>query len=143
MIGEDRRSFAVHRTGQAVQNAFVESFNGKLREERLNLHWFRSLHHARQVIVDQRKHYNGEMLNEAISMRGPAEAYAPSSRLYDSLPDLDYAFHDRDILVTACGQICMFENKINVSTVLAGQGLGIKEVVDGGIWLIHNPAGVA
>jgi putative transposase len=33
--------------GKPVQNAFVESFNGKLRDERLNLHWFRSLRHAR------------------------------------------------------------------------------------------------
>ncbi|RWP23762.1 MAG: transposase [Mesorhizobium sp.] len=45
------------------------------------------------------------------------------------------AFHDRDILVTACGRICMHRKKINVSTVLAGQRLGIKEV-DDGIWLL-------
>jgi hypothetical protein len=45
------------------------------------------------------------------------------------------AFQDRDILVTACGRICMHRKKINVSTVLAGQRLGIKEV-DDGIWLL-------
>ncbi len=44
-------------------------------------------------------------------------------------------FHDRDILVTACGRICMHRKKINVSQVLAGQRLGIKEVEDG-IWLL-------
>ena len=46
-----------------------------------------------------------------------------------------YPFHDRDILVTACGRICMHQKKINISTVLAGQRLGIKEV-DEGIWLV-------
>ena len=43
--------------------------------------------------------------------------------------------YDRDILVTACGRICMHRKKINISTVLAGQRLGIKEV-DDGIWLV-------
>lgn len=42
-----------------------------------------------------------------------------------------YPFHDRDILVTACGRICLHRKKINISTVLAGQRLGIKEVDDG------------
>jgi hypothetical protein len=48
---------------------------------------------------------------------------------------LDYPFHDRDVLVTACGRICMHKKKISISTVLAGQKLGIKEV-DEGIWLV-------
>jgi hypothetical protein len=35
----------------------------------------------------------------------------------------------------ACGRICMYRKKINISHVLAGQKLGIKEV-DDGIWLV-------
>ena len=54
---------------------------------------------------------------------------------YRGLPEIDYPFHDRDVLVTACGRICMHRKKINISTVLAGQRLGIKEV-DDGIWLV-------
>lgn len=50
------------------------------------------------------------------------------------LPELKYLFHDKDILVTACGRICMHRKKVNVSTVMAGQRLGIKEA-DDGIWL--------
>lgn len=38
-------------------------------------------------------------------------------------------------MVTACGRICMHGKKINVSSVLAGQKPGIKEV-DDGIWLV-------
>ena len=50
---------------------------------------------------------------------------------------MDYPAHDRDILVTvtACGRICMHRKKIKISTVLAGQRFGLKEV-DDGIWLV-------
>ena len=68
-------------------------------------------------------------------MRCPAELYTASARPYRGLPELQYPFHDRDILVTACGRICMHRKKINISTVLAGQKLGIKGV-DDGIWLV-------
>ena len=60
-------------------------------------------------------------------MKCPAEVYTSSRRPYQGLPDLDYAFHDRDVIVTACGRICIYRKKINVSTVLAGQRLRIKE----------------
>jgi len=79
--------------------------------------------------------FNAERPHEALEMRCPAEVYTPSSRPYTGLPELDYPFHDRDVLVTACGRICMHRKKINISTVLAGQKLGIKEV-DDGIWLV-------
>src|SRR3546814_20827738 len=48
---------------------------------------------------------------------------------------IDYPYHDRDLLVTCCGRVCMHRKKINISTALAGQRLGIKEV-DDDIWLI-------
>ena len=79
--------------------------------------------------------FNRERPHEAIAMRCPAEVYTPSVRPYAGLPDLAYPFHDRDVLVTACGRICMHRKKINISGVLAGQRLGIKEV-DDGIWLV-------
>jgi transposase InsO family protein len=79
--------------------------------------------------------FNDERPHEAIEMKTPAEVYTPSSRAYEGLPELEYPFHDRDVLVTACGRICMHRKKINVSTVLAGQRLGITEV-DDGIWLL-------
>ena len=81
------------------------------------------------------KEFNEERPHEALTMQIPDEVYKPSPRPYRGLPELDYPFHDRDALVTACGRICMYRKKINVSTVLAGQKLGIKEV-DEGIWLI-------
>ena len=79
--------------------------------------------------------FNDERPHEGLAMRTPAELYMPSSRAYAGLPELDYPVHDKDVLVTACGRICTHRKKINVSTVLAGQRLGIKEV-DDGIWLV-------
>jgi transposase InsO family protein len=79
--------------------------------------------------------FNTERPHEALEMKCPAEFYTPSSKAYDGLPEVAYPFHDKDILVTACGRICMHRKKVNISTVLAGQRLGIKEV-DDGIWLV-------
>jgi len=41
----------------------------------------------------------------------PAEVYLPSTRPYTGLPELSYPMHDRDILVTACGRICMHRRR--------------------------------
>ena len=79
--------------------------------------------------------FNIERSHKALDMRCPAEVYRPATKPYRGLPDIDYPFHDRDALVTACGRICMHRKKINISTALAGQKLGIKEV-DDGIWLV-------
>jgi hypothetical protein len=58
-----------------------------------------------------------------------------STRPYRGIGELSYPFHDRTVLVTCCGRICIFKKKINLSTSLAGQAVGIKEV-DDGIWLV-------
>jgi len=79
--------------------------------------------------------FNTERPHEALGMKRPADVYSASPRPYRGLPDLTYPLHDREAVVTACGRICMHRKKINVSLVLAGQRLGIKEV-DEGIWLV-------
>lgn len=57
--------------GKPVQNAFVESLNGKLRDERLNLHWFQSLRHAREEIAAWRNHDNTEPPHSALGYLSP------------------------------------------------------------------------
>ena len=79
--------------------------------------------------------FNTERPHQGLHMQRPADVYLPSSRPYTGLPELDYPLHDRQYLVTACGRICMHRKKINLSTVLAGQKVGLKEV-DDGIWLV-------
>jgi hypothetical protein len=88
-----------------------------------------------QARFDDFVHEFTERPHEAIAMKCPAEVYSPSPRPYLGLPELTYPLHDRDVLVTACGRICIYRKRINVSTVLAGQRLGIKEV-DEGIWIV-------
>jgi putative transposase len=46
------------RPGKPVDNAYMESFNGRFRDECLNQNWFMSLGHARQVIEEWRVDYN-------------------------------------------------------------------------------------
>ena len=82
-----------------------------------------------------REEFNTERPHEALAMKCPAEVYSASPRPYLGLPELTYPLHDRDVLITACGRICLHRKKINISTVLVGQRLGIKEV-DDGIWLV-------
>jgi len=79
--------------------------------------------------------FNTERPHEALDMKCPGELYLASPCPYDGLPELIYPFHDREVLVTACGRLCLHRKRINISTVLAGQKLGIKEV-DDGIWLV-------
>jgi len=59
--------------GKPVQNAFVESFNGKFRDECLNLHWFRSLRHAREESGRWRHHYNTARPHSALGYLAPTE----------------------------------------------------------------------
>ncbi len=79
--------------------------------------------------------FNDERPHEALDMKIPADVYRAAPRPYQGLPEIDYPLHDHDVLVTSCGRICMHRKKINISTVMAGQRLGIKEV-DDGIWLV-------
>src|ERR1700758_5119785 len=79
--------------------------------------------------------FNNERPHEALDMKCPAEVYQPSPRPYTGLPDIDYPLHDKTIVVTRCGRICLGKKKINFSQVFAGQAVGIKEVHDD-IWLV-------
>ena len=61
--------------GKPNQNAYIESFNGRLRDECLNEHWFTSLTHARVVIESWRREYNDERPKKSLGGLTPA-AYA-------------------------------------------------------------------
>ena len=79
--------------------------------------------------------FNNERPHEALAMKCPAEVYTPSTRPYQGIPEPHYPFHDRTVMVTSCGRLCLYRKKINLSICLAGQAVGIKEV-DDGIWLV-------
>jgi len=58
--------------GKPNQNAYVESFNGRLRDECLNEHWFTSLAHAKAVIAAWMREYNEERPKPALGGMTPA-----------------------------------------------------------------------
>lgn len=93
-------------------------------------------------IIQQQERFDGflaefniERPHEGLGMKRPADLYTRAPRDYQGLPELAYPFHDRDVVITACGRLCMHRKKINISTLFAGQRVGIKEV-DQGIWLV-------
>jgi transposase InsO family protein len=59
--------------GKPNQNAYVESFNGRLRDECLNEHWFTSLAHARALIEAWRKEYNDERPKRSLGGLTPSQ----------------------------------------------------------------------
>jgi transposase InsO family protein len=61
--------------GKPNQNAYIESFNGRFRDECLNEHWFVSLAHARVVIEAWRREYNEERPKRSLGGLTPS-AYA-------------------------------------------------------------------
>ena len=61
--------------GRPMQNGYIESFNGKFRDECLNEHWFTNVLHARTVIETWRREYNEERPKKALGGLTPT-AYA-------------------------------------------------------------------
>lgn len=70
--------------GKPNQNAYVESFNGRLRDECLNEHWFTSLAHARAVIEDWRQDYNEQRPKKHLGGLPPAVYAARLNSLANS-----------------------------------------------------------
>ena len=69
--------------GKPQQNGYVESFNGKLRDECLNVNWFENLWDARRKIAAWRKEYNEERTHSALGYQTPA-AFAQQGSLASS-----------------------------------------------------------
>ena len=122
------------KPGHPQQNGRHERMHLTLKTETTRPASFNSLQQQARF-DDFVNEFNAERPHEALAMKCPAEIYKPSNRPYKGLPEIAYPFHDREALVTQCGRICMHRKKINISTVMAGQKLGIKEV-DDAIWLV-------
>jgi putative transposase len=63
------------RPGKPIENAYAESFNGRLRDECLNTNWFLSLREAREIIEDWRVDYNQVRPHSSLNNLTPT-AYA-------------------------------------------------------------------
>lgn len=61
------------RPGKPTDNAFIESFNGTLRAECLDIHWFTSIVEAKQLIEGWRREYNDSRPHRALGEQTPSE----------------------------------------------------------------------
>ncbi len=73
------------RPGKPIENAFAESFNGRLRDECLNENWFLSLKHAREVIEEWRKDYNEARPHSSLAGLTPQEYLENNGVFYPQL----------------------------------------------------------
>ena len=76
MIGwaEENKLMLVHiQPGRPMQNGHVESFHGRLRDECLNAHWFRTLNDVRSTLENWRQEYNCERPHSGLDYKTPEE----------------------------------------------------------------------
>jgi putative transposase len=79
----ERQIELVHiQPGKPTQNGRVESFNGRMREECLNLSWFQNLFDARRKIAAWRKEYNEERPHSSLGYKTPKEFAAQAASFY-------------------------------------------------------------
>lgn len=72
--------------GKPIENAYIESFNGKFRDECLNENWFTALADARQKIEHWRQDYNHQRPHSALGYRTPNEFRIEAAALASSPP---------------------------------------------------------
>ena len=71
---EEQKIRLVHiQPGRPMQNGHVESFHGRLRDECLNAHWFRTLNDVRRTLESWRQEYNCERPHSGLDYRTPEE----------------------------------------------------------------------
>lgn len=95
MLGDKGCETIYIKPGSPWQNAYIESFNGKLRDECLNMHLFRNGQEAKDVIENWRVEYNERRPHSALDYLAPVEFYrryirslraTPSGNLHTGLP---------------------------------------------------------
>jgi hypothetical protein len=114
----ERKIELVHiQPGRPMQNGRVESFNGRMREECLNVSWFGNLFEARERIAVWRREYNEERPHSSLGYRTPEE-------------------FAREIGgERGCGKDAAWKSKNNFSTPLGNPAKGA------GFPLSHSPGG--
>ena len=69
------------RPGKPIENAYAESFNGRLRDECLNTNWFINLRQAREIIEEWREDYNQVRPHSSLNNLTPVEYASAAVRL--------------------------------------------------------------
>lgn len=96
---------------------------------------------APHVLAQQEKfnefkeQFNFERPHQALEMQCPGQIYHKSQRKYEGLPDIMYPDHDKTLLTSNCGRVCIGKQKVHISKALSNQPMGLKEI-EGGIWQV-------
>ena len=122
------------KPGNPQQNGRHERMHLTLKKETTKPAAFNFLQ-QQERFEDFIRVYNNERPHQALNGAYPGQIYTPSVRVYQPPPEPEYPFHDRTVRVTRCGRICLGRRKINLSSVFAGQIVGLREVADQ-IWLV-------
>jgi putative transposase len=75
----------VSRTGKPTDNCFIETFNGSLRDECLNVHWFETLDDAKEKIEAWMKDYNESRPHQALQDKTPAQFSIEAKKMEPTL----------------------------------------------------------
>jgi hypothetical protein len=129
------------KPGQPQQNGHHERMHLTLKNETTKPAAFNALQ-QQERFEDFIRVYNQERPHQALGGAYPAEIYTPSARRYEPPRDPDYPFHDRIVRVTRCGRICLGSRKIHLSTALAEQLVGIREV-DDQVWQVSSSSTIS
>ena len=93
--------------GRPMQNGYLESFNGRLRDECLNANWFANLAEAKEKIEAWRKEYNTERPHSSLGYRTPEEfarqCSEPTSRMEAIPPGRPLEWMDRTAVLAGKG----------------------------------------
>lgn len=84
MADRDQHRHSLHRSWKAWLNGMNESFNGKFRDECLNMQWFKNRIDAKILIEDFRRHFNETRPHSSLGNLTPAEF---KQRLSTTNPD--------------------------------------------------------
>ena len=96
--------------GRPMQNGYVESFNGRFRDECLNANWFANLNDARRKVERWREEYNAERPHSSLGYRTPEEYAKTCSELTSRMalanpPDRPSASVDRTAVLAGKGSL--------------------------------------
>lgn len=117
------------KPGHPEQNGRHERMHRTLKADTTKPAAFNFLQ-QQQKFDDFIRVYNNERPHQALGGNYPGDIYTPSPRTYQPPDEPEYPYHDRTVRVTRCGRLCIGKRKINLSTVFAGQLIGISEVED-------------
>ena len=122
------------KPGHPQQNGRHERMHLTLKKEATKPASFNLLQQQERFDTFQGIYYN-ERPHQALGGVYPGSMYTPSAREYRPPDEPEYPYHDKTVQVTHCGRICIHNRKINLSSVLAGQKVGIEEVAND-VWMV-------